>query len=1159
MLRIALLAGSTGIAAMAWTAPALAQEAEDGASETQAIVITGSRIVRRDFTATSPIVTVDAELVEKSASVNLEANLNKLPQFAPALTQFGPPEGRGDINSTATNTPGATTISLRQLGANRNVVLIDGRRPTPINGTGVVDINSIPSAAIDRVEVITGGASSTYGADAVAGVTNFILKKDFKGLTVDGQYGISSRGDGREYRISSLMGASFDNGRGNVILGLERYDRAEVKQFDRPAFRDLYASPDTLGNTIFGFEQTYFLFPGEQSTTPNPVAGQPPIPTPFQAAVNDLFRNKGAPATQPDGTPLNIPFAGGIYLNDDNTLFMNASNGTGANYVPLLVGYNGQVDGVFRKKTTAGLLRDNYADQMLSTPQSRWSFFAKGNYEITENISAFSQVSFVRSQVRTRNLVAPAITSWSVMIPHGEGLFRGDRTLNMGPGPDGVMGTADDVQLTGAINLGIPSSVLSEDPTNPNYMLTHPDYVTGGRFGLSCPTVGGCTVNQVYPKPAELTALLNARGNPEQPFQINYFLNELDQRILDNVNTSFQVLAGFEGSIPGTDWTWEIYGSHGETTAKSDQYNFASVLRWRAVMGSPNYGRGFSYKGNSGTPGGGFQGATGTCASGVNPFDNAPWSEDCKNAVITNLQTENRNTQDIVEFNMQGGLFDLPYGQLRFAVGADYRENSMAFHPDGQSTEGTSFLEPVNGIYPQGATSGSISAKEIYGELLVPLLADLPLVKALNLELGYRLSDYSMTTVGSVATWKINADYAPFDWLRFRGGYQRASRAPNLAELFTAATSTLGTSNDGDPCSRANPANPVGIGNYSANPIGKNSELQPDSADTFGNPDADKVEALCRQIMGADGADTYYTAGRTYSAVTAGFGFPQLLGNPYLKQEDATTYTIGAVITSPLDGPWLRRFSLAVDYYNIKLTNAIAQQSIDGVYRRCFARQYNPSFTLNEYCALVGRTPGTGEVATVAITYSNAGRVETAGIDAQLNWGLDFQDAGIGLPGMFMTSVTATYLLNFRTTTDDGIIPLVDYAGTLGGGQVGTNAGAYRWKLFSTFTYSAGPVTATLQWQHKPSARSAISVTDTNSRTTGAPAYDLFNLNGSVAVTRNAVLRFGIDNLFDKQPPVISRNLNATGEGGNLVGGTYDTSQYDVLGRRFYVGVNFKL
>ena len=378
-LRAAFAAGAS-IAALALSAaPAQAQnepqpEIPSGtpapaASDPQGsntILVTGSRIARRDYTATSPIVTVDAALLEQSSSINLEANLNKLPQLAPALTQFGPPEGRGDINSTATNTPGATTVSLRQLGSNRNLVLMDGRRGTPVNGTGVIDINTIPSAAIERVEIITGGASSTYGADAVGGVVNFILKDNFEGFSADAQYGISQRGDGAEYRISGLFGASTGDGRGNVMLGVEHYNREEVKQFSRPWYVDLYSSPDTVGNTIFAFEQDYFLFP----TLPGATASSG---NPNQTTLNTMFRAKGAPAVQNGtGAALNIPFAGGIYLNTDNSLFLNTSVGTGTAYTPLNVGYTGPIDGVSRKLTSGGLMRDNYIDQMLSTPMDRW-------------------------------------------------------------------------------------------------------------------------------------------------------------------------------------------------------------------------------------------------------------------------------------------------------------------------------------------------------------------------------------------------------------------------------------------------------------------------------------------------------------------------------------------------------------------------------------------------------------------------------------------------------------------------------------------------------------------------------------------------------------------------------------------------------------------
>src|SRR6185503_9974342 len=141
------------------------------------ITVTGSRIVRQDFTANSPIQTVDQAMFEQTSAIGVETILNRLPQFVPAVTQFT----TGDVQQTATNTIGASTVSLRGLGANRNLVLINGRRAMPVNPAMTVDTNSIPSSAIQRVEVISGGASAVYGADAVGGVVNFILKDNFEG------------------------------------------------------------------------------------------------------------------------------------------------------------------------------------------------------------------------------------------------------------------------------------------------------------------------------------------------------------------------------------------------------------------------------------------------------------------------------------------------------------------------------------------------------------------------------------------------------------------------------------------------------------------------------------------------------------------------------------------------------------------------------------------------------------------------------------------------------------------------------------------------------------------------------------------------------------------------------------------------------------------
>jgi outer membrane receptor protein involved in Fe transport len=218
-----LLAGCASTFALA--SPAMAQtvdcavtpdDAACAGEEEGRIVVTGSRIQRQDFNSTTPMVTADEALLEQSSTAAIESNLNKLPQFVPAQT----PTAGGDIQPTATNTPGAATISLRGIGSNRNLVLVDGRRSTPSNASGVTDINTIPAAAIERIEVISGGASATYGADAVAGVTNFILKKNFQGVELDARLGLTQEGDGFEYQFSGIMGTDFPDGRGNISLAL---------------------------------------------------------------------------------------------------------------------------------------------------------------------------------------------------------------------------------------------------------------------------------------------------------------------------------------------------------------------------------------------------------------------------------------------------------------------------------------------------------------------------------------------------------------------------------------------------------------------------------------------------------------------------------------------------------------------------------------------------------------------------------------------------------------------------------------------------------------------------------------------------------------------------------------------------------------------------
>ncbi len=239
--------------AAAATLPAHAQEAE----EVDTIVVTGSRIRTANLEGTSPVTQVTSADIATQGVTRVEDLINQLPQAFAAQ------------NSTVANgATGAATVSLRNLGANRTLVLIDGRRmPYGSTTDSAADLNQIPAAMVERVEVLTGGASAIYGSDAVAGVVNFIMKKDFEGVQLDAQYGfyqhendfegpgdvklrdvIAGRAvtnpaqfqlpddsvtDGESIEASILIGASTEDGRGNITAYATVRDNEEVLQRDR--------------------------------------------------------------------------------------------------------------------------------------------------------------------------------------------------------------------------------------------------------------------------------------------------------------------------------------------------------------------------------------------------------------------------------------------------------------------------------------------------------------------------------------------------------------------------------------------------------------------------------------------------------------------------------------------------------------------------------------------------------------------------------------------------------------------------------------------------------------------------------------------------------------------------------------------------------------
>ena len=1163
VIKALLLASGASTFAMAM--PAVAQDAEVTNNDDR-IIVTGSRIQRQDFESTSPIVTVDQSLLQESSTAAIEQNLNRLPQFTPAKT----PTGGGDIQPTATNTPGAATVSLRGLGANRNLVLLDGRRATPSNAAGVVDINTIPSAAIERVEIMTGGASSTYGADAVAGVTNFVLRKNFEGLELDGQMGITQEGDGFEYQLSGIMGTDFSDGRGNVSIAMSMNTREANYQRDRSWYQDLWNDPNIgtarffplnpgialgFGNPVNqGFISSYF--PGTTIPTNNITLKAPGL-DPNQgfnynctsnsnALVNPISSGLCSVAVV-NGTPINV-LAGqqgySIYANPDGSLFTTGFNQRGG-----VQGFDGstQLGDLARTRATGAL---NFVDTSpyLILPLTRYNMFARGNYELNDWIGVFAQGLYSQTRTSTTQQGGAITGGWDVFVPYGTGVYTGSANPATAYGSQGLHSSVilNGMSFGGANYVDNTPGVLTDNPTNPAFTQAY-----GGNdptFACANNALGGCTNNQLFGQflPADVQALLNNRANPNGRVELNYGFPE--NRSVTNRVSTLNLLAGFEGSIPGTDFTWEAFVNHGSTETYTRQTGVYSLTRLRTLLMAPGFGLDFNANSNTASARPAFGANFASCTSGMNIFA-LSWdqvSQDCKDAIRSDLKNNQRIRQTIAEANFSGTLLELPAGDLGIAGGVSFREMEYEFINDTITGQGQSFLDQAVGIYPSSDTFGGFDAHEVYGELLIPILSDIPFIQQFNLELGGRISKYS--TTGTSYTYKILGDWEVTDWMRLRGGYNRAERAPNIAELFQASSQVFGFNALGDLCSQRS--------TYRI------------SAGAAGAMGAD-VQAVCSAVMdrsgGAGTGAAYYGRDLQQQPAPGGaFAWTNAVGNPNLSPEVVDTWTAGIVLESPFTSEALNRLRLTVDWYSIKVSDAIGLQGAGTALQQCLDPFYNSSVTgaagnaaqaataaQNAFCQGIRYDPAPVlGAANFEVTYQNAGDVEISGIDGQLDWAMD---AG---PGTIRTNVLVNYYLHYRSR-ELASNPIVDYTGTLGTAQNGLNPGAFEYRVLTTIGYDLGPASISLQWQHLPSVEqegAAIAPTIF----TGYKSYDLFGLRTSYQVNDAVRIRFGVDNLLNKAPPIGNVNTVANVGAGQLPGGAFNSQFYDTNGRRFYLGANMQ-
>ena len=389
---------------------------EDQADSDDAIVVTGSRIVRPDLEAPSPVTTVDSEQFDLTGTVTVETLLNELPQLIPGNTRTSNNQGGEDFS----------TLDLRGLGPNRTLILVDGERVPASSTSGVVDIGTIPAGLIERVDVVTGGASAVYGSDAMAGVVNFILKDNFEGLEVSSQYGISEEGDGAQFNIQALLGGNFADDRGNMTFFTSYFSREAVGQGDRDVTRDagvVYYDYNYATQEIFFFVPDH-LTPTSAYTSRFPnggigIAAQAGSATPPWGLISNNatnpFQNLSVLLPGQFGagnTDTNCDGVGGAAVNGGNLSFDDDGNLVPAN----ASGFNAGLCAFADRSTGGSSSRFNFNPlNYLVTPYERFNLTATGRYDITDSIRLKVVGNYVDSSQEV-NLAPTPATGISVPV-----------------------------------------------------------------------------------------------------------------------------------------------------------------------------------------------------------------------------------------------------------------------------------------------------------------------------------------------------------------------------------------------------------------------------------------------------------------------------------------------------------------------------------------------------------------------------------------------------------------------------------------------------------------------------------------------------------------------------------------------------------------------
>lgn len=961
------------------------------------VVVTGSR-VRGPFTTDSPVTFITKAETSLAGSRNI----------AEVLQDSGVTSGTSQINNTflgyvSEGGAGANTVGLLGLGSQRTLVLLNGRRLSPAGvGPQLVsaDLNVLPNAVLDHIEVLKSGASSVYGSDAVGGVINLITDPKFNGVTLDayGNVPLDSSGAGSNYRLSVTAGKTFD--RGHILASFEFRDQSAIAFGNR---KDMSCPTDLLTS---------------------PTTGQP---------IGQLT---------PDGSALRcFPFANGAVGTAQNYILgINETTGAINRY-----GYvNGNINNVINVNNTnaRALASQRELDNQFYSPVRTYTGYLNGSYEL--GILGDAEI-------------------------YGEGLFTRRESSQV----SSTQISIDPQQLGFEIYGGAYPSEPSSSPFFPNAL-----------------AAAGNSAARIFIVPQTVRATQ----------KVDYYRGNI----------------GLRGSTGIGDIRYDANYQYSRTNGTSTTQNIdtrritASLLPVLAPNGTPGQyvtsaiagqaGAGNNYTCASNLTNGAYNGGSCVAADFLNPSTlagNVP--SNLFNYLYSDQVNRTTYTEQIAQIVFDGSLFRLPGGPVGFAIGGEWRSDSIDDIPSEASQSGNLY-----NYSSSGRTKGTSDVYEAFGEVKLPLLKDLPFVHRLDVSGSARYTHSQ--NYGNSTTYHASGNWAPATFLTIRGNYGTSFRAPNLYEQFVANQSGFSTSND--PCRDFTTIYTAGSNRY------KNC-----LADISG-------------AIGAANAATFIPSGGP-EVFTGG-------GGRNLKAETSTSWGGGFVFDPKL--PY-GRLQFTADYLNTTVNGEIAQLG-DTIFTRCFDsadfRNGDP------YCALVGpRDKKLGNLTTLQNVYLNVAQQKISEVDMNLRYQFDV--------GGFnnVLNVTATRIIH-QSYQPYAEQPAEDYVGTLGltglpGGPkwVG-NARLQVHKdnvlVFYGVKY-VGPMRNDVETPAIVNGVTAISKLATTK-------YFTHDISVQVDIQKLGQVTFGVKNFTDRKPETISStdNLYRTSN-------YFNYSGYDFLGRSLFMEV----